>query len=78
MRAGQPAARFLVIGGPHAFMPADADELWTLAGNLRLDDVLTFLGDRPDVPQLLAGLDALAWLSRDEGMPHVIAKAGAA
>ena len=41
-------------------------------------DVLTFLGDRPDVPRLMSGLDVLVWLSRGEGMPHVIAEAGAA
>jgi glycosyltransferase involved in cell wall biosynthesis len=30
------------------------------------------------VPRLLAGLDVFVWLSRGEGMPHVIAEAGAA
>ena len=30
------------------------------------------------MPRLLAGLDALAWVSLGEGMPHVIAEAGAA
>jgi glycosyltransferase involved in cell wall biosynthesis len=70
--------RFVVIGGPDAFMPNYAEELRALAGDLGLGDRLTFLGDRPDVPRLLAGLDALAWLSQGEGMPHVIAEAGAA
>jgi polysaccharide biosynthesis protein PelF len=73
-----PTARFVAIGGPDAFMPEYADELRALAHALGLDDVLTFLGDRPDVPRLLAGLDALVWLSQGEGMPHVIAEAGAA
>jgi glycosyltransferase involved in cell wall biosynthesis len=31
-----------------------------------------------DVPRLLPGLDALVWLSEGEGMPHVLADAGAA
>jgi glycosyltransferase involved in cell wall biosynthesis len=59
-------------------MPEYADELQALAGNLGLRGALTFLGDRPDVPRLLAGMDALCWLSRDEGMPHIISEAGAA
>jgi glycosyltransferase involved in cell wall biosynthesis len=73
-----PAVRFAVIGGADAFMPEYADELQTLARDLQLQDVLQFLGDRPDVPRLLAGLDIFTWLSRGEGMPHVIGEAGAA
>ena len=78
VRAGGRQARFVVIGGPDAFMPEYADWLRDLAGALGLDGDLRFLGDRADVPRLLAGLDALVWLSRGEGMPHVIAEAGAA
>lgn len=74
---GSPA-RFVVIGGPDVFMPEYAAELRALAGALGLGGVLTFLGDRKDVPRLLSGLDVLAWLARGEGMPHVIAEAGAA
>lgn len=73
-----PSARFLVIGGPDAFMPEYALELQRLADQLGLGEALTFLGDRPDVPRLLAGLDAMVWLASGEGMPHVIAEAGAA
>ena len=73
-----PTVRFVVIGGPDAFMPEYADELQALARDLQLQDVLQFLGDRPDVPRLLAGLDIFTWLSRGEGMPHVISEAGAA
>lgn len=78
VRAAEPAARFLVIGGPDAFMPDYAAELRALATVLGIDGALSFLGDRPDVPRLLAALDAFAWLSRGEGMPHVIAEAGVA
>lgn len=74
----RPGAQFLVIGGPDAFMPEYRDELRSLAASLGLSEALRFLGDRPDVPRLLAGLDIFVWLSRDEGMPHVIAEAGAA
>jgi glycosyltransferase involved in cell wall biosynthesis len=73
-----PNVRFMVIGGADAFMPEYADELHALTAQLGLQSVLTFLGDRPDVPRLLCGLDAFVWLSRGEGMPHVIAEAGAA
>ncbi len=78
VRETHPSALFLVIGGPDAFMPEYADELRLLAADLRVDGTLRFLGDRPDVPRLLAGVDILVWLSRDEGMPHVISEAGAA
>lgn len=74
----QPATRFVVIGGPDAFMPEYAEELQALAAQLKLTGVLHFLGDRPDVPRLLSGLDIFVWLSKGEGMPHVIAEAGAA
>jgi glycosyltransferase involved in cell wall biosynthesis len=78
VHVARPAARFVVIGGPDAFMPEYAHELRALSARLGLDDAVSFLGDRPDVPRLLAGLDTFAWLSRGEGMPHVIAEAGAA
>ena len=74
----RPAARFVVIGGPDAFMPDYAQELRRLASSLGLAGRIAFLGDRADVPSLLAGLDLFVWLSRHEGMPHVIAEAGAA
>lgn len=73
-----PAARFVVIGGADAFMPGYAVELRELVDRLDLGRRLTFLGDRPDVARLMTGLDALVWLARGEGMPHVIAEAGAA
>jgi glycosyltransferase involved in cell wall biosynthesis len=75
---GVTGPRFFIVGGPDAFMPEYEHELRSLATALGLDGVLTFLGDRPDVPRLLAGFDAFLWLSRGEGMPHVIAEAGAA
>jgi glycosyltransferase involved in cell wall biosynthesis len=72
----RPDAQFVIIGGPDAFQPDYEAALRARAAPL--GDHLRFLGDRPDVPRLLAGLDSLVWLSRDEGMPHVIAEAGAA
>jgi polysaccharide biosynthesis protein PelF len=71
-------ARFVVIGGPDAFHPEYADDLRQQARKIGLDGRLIFTGDRKDVARLLAGLDVFVWLSRGEGMPHVIAEAGAA
>jgi glycosyltransferase involved in cell wall biosynthesis len=78
MEGRSPRARFVVIGGPDAFMPDYERELHGLAGSLGLRQRILFLGDRADVPRLMSGLDALVWLARGEGMPHVIAEAGAA
>ncbi len=78
VRAERSDARFVVIGGPDAFMPDYATALRKRATALGLDGALTFLGDRADVPALLSALDTFVWLSRGEGMPHVIAEAGAA
>lgn len=78
IHAAMPTARFLVIGGPDAFMPDYADELRALATALGLDGALLFLGDRADVPALLNALDVFVWLARGEGMPHAVAEAGAA
>ncbi|PZU16824.1 MAG: glycosyl transferase family 1 [Citromicrobium sp.] len=73
-----PRTHFVIIGGPDAFMPEYADALYARAREAGLDGRLQFLGDRQDIPQLLAALDIFVWLSRGEGMPHVIAEAGAA
>jgi glycosyltransferase involved in cell wall biosynthesis len=71
-------ARFVIVGGPDAFMPDYAVQLQSLAVSRGLTGVMTFLGDRKDIPALLAAFDIFAWLSTGEGMPHVIAEAGAA
>lgn len=78
LRARVPLARFLVVGGADAFMPEYELDLKALARARGLDDALVFTGDRTDVPRLLAAMDAYAWLSRGEGMPHVVLEAGAA
>ncbi len=74
----RPRARFLVVGGPDAFMPEYAHHLHWLAGERGLGGSLQFLGDRGDIPAICRALDIFVWLSRGEGMPHVIAEAGAA
>ncbi|GGE03533.1 glycosyl transferase family 1 [Aureimonas endophytica] len=74
----RPDARFLVIGGPDAFLPDYATALHKRAVSLGLANAVRFLGDRADIPELLSALDIFVWLSRGEGMPHVVAEAGAA
>ena len=78
VRRVRPEARFVIVGGSCAFMPAYADELHAQATRLGLDGALAFLGGRSDVPRLLSGFDVLVWLSENEGMPHIISEAGAA
>jgi glycosyltransferase involved in cell wall biosynthesis len=73
-----PEALLVIVGGPDAFMPEYVDELRGLTRELNLAERVRFLGDRPDVPRLMAGFDALVWLSEGEGMPHVLIEAGAA
>jgi glycosyltransferase involved in cell wall biosynthesis len=72
------SARFVIAGGPDAFMPDYAVQLQLLAATRGLGGILTFLGDRPDMSALLSAFDIFTWLSCGEGMPHVIAEAGAA
>jgi len=74
----RPEAQWVIVGGPNFFYPEHEGVLHELADRLGLGNRLRFLGDRADVPRLLAGMDALVWLSEGEGMPHVLAEAGAA
>jgi glycosyltransferase involved in cell wall biosynthesis len=74
----RPDARFAVIGGIDAFFPEYREQLVDRVSELGIADRFVFTGDRADVPRLLSGLDVFCWLARGEGMPHVIAEAGAA
>ena len=74
----RPELRFVVVGGPDAFMPAYANDMRQLAAARGLSAALSFLGDRQDISDLMSAMDVFVWLSRGEGMPHVIAEAGAA
>ncbi|WP_275785428.1 glycosyltransferase family 4 protein [Pararhizobium gei] len=78
VHAQDKSARFAIVGGPDAFMPDYAVRLQSLAINRGLTGAMTFLGDRKDIPALMSAFDIFAWLSEGEGMPHVIAEAGAA
>lgn len=71
--ARRPAARFLVAGGG-----PDRAALERLAADLRIEAKTLFLGDRRDLPSLLAGIDVFVLASREEGMPNVLIEAMAA
>jgi glycosyltransferase involved in cell wall biosynthesis len=77
VHAEHPQSRFVVLGGPDASVADYARALRNRAPAPALHGTLTF-GDREAVPGLLAALDVFVCLSRDEGMPHGIAEAGAA
>jgi glycosyltransferase involved in cell wall biosynthesis len=78
LHARHPETRFLLVGGPDAFMPEYAAELEAQVVARGLGEVMVFTGDRSDVPRLMEAMDALAWLSEGEGLPHVLLEAGAA
>ncbi len=78
IKAEAEDAKFLVVGGPDAFHADYAVELARQSSALGLDPFLQFLGDRTDVPDLMVAMDIFVWLSEGEGMPHVVAEAGAA
>jgi polysaccharide biosynthesis protein PelF len=73
-----PEVRWVIVGGPNFFYPEHTTGLHRLSAQLGVSGQVRFLGDRADVPRLLAGMDALVWLSEGEGMPHILAEAGAA
>ncbi|MBS1679503.1 MAG: glycosyltransferase [Actinobacteria bacterium] len=63
-----PEAVFLLIGG-EAEVVGEADRLAALAGELGLGDSFRVLGQRDDVPDLVAALDIGALSSDFEGSP---------
>jgi glycosyltransferase involved in cell wall biosynthesis len=66
-----PDARFVAVGDGPGF-----NEIRNKARVAGLDPVLTFLGHREDVPEILAALDVLALASTaGEGTPQVIPQA---
>lgn len=53
-------------------------ELEALARDLQVDEAVTFLGERSDVPRLMAAADAFVLSSAWEGLPNVVMEAMAA
>ena len=71
LRAAIPDVRVIVAGreGSHT------DELKRLIRTHSVDDVVTLLGHRDDVAELLAAADVLAFPSRREGLPGTLIEA---
>jgi glycosyltransferase involved in cell wall biosynthesis len=64
VRAAIPDARFLVVGDGER-----RDELATIVAQLGLEQNVTWLGWRRDMPRVYADLDVVALTSRNEGSP---------
>ena len=73
VRARVPRARFFVIGGGR-----DAARIAALAADPALDGAVTLLGQRDDVPDLLAAMDIVVQSSRREAMAQATLEAMAA
>ena len=69
---GRPVRLCLVGSGPRA------DELMTLASRLGIDPSVTWAGQRPDAPSLVAAFDVAVICSRWEGLPLAALEALAA
>lgn len=66
----RPAARLLIAGSGTL-----QTQLERQAAGLGLDDHVTFLGERRDIPRLLSAADGLVMSSESEGMPNAVMEA---
>jgi glycosyltransferase involved in cell wall biosynthesis len=71
VRRGAPTARLLVAGREGSQTP----RLREIVRDLSLNDAVTFLGAREDVPDLLCAADAFVLPSRREGLPGSVIEA---
>jgi glycosyltransferase involved in cell wall biosynthesis len=71
IRESVPGARLLLVGRTGNL----TSELRDMVGALRLDDSVSFLGTRDDVPDLLCAADAFVFPSRWEGLGSVLLEA---
>jgi glycosyltransferase involved in cell wall biosynthesis len=68
--AAVPEARLVVVGKGEL-----REQLEALAAELQVSDRVAFLGERTDVPALMAAADALVLSSAWEGLPNVVMEA---
>jgi glycosyltransferase involved in cell wall biosynthesis len=61
-----PEARFVIVGGELSGSEGYARKLQEMARALRVDEVLTFLGPRADIPEVQPDLDVAVHPSRSE------------
>jgi glycosyltransferase involved in cell wall biosynthesis len=72
-RRDRPSARLLIVGDG-----VMRETIRTLASDLGIADAVSLLGERPDVPVILAALDLFVLPSEHEGMPVTVLEAMAA
>ncbi len=73
-----PAARLLLVGSPTPWHPGCEAKLRALAQSLGVSGRVLFLGQRGDVPRLLAALDIFVHPSRRDPCPLALLEASAA
>jgi glycosyltransferase involved in cell wall biosynthesis len=69
--------RFLAIGAVHKKQGVAIDDLGVLIRQYDLEDTMLFLGQRDDVPELMAAMDLVILASYAEGIPRVLMEAAA-
>jgi glycosyltransferase involved in cell wall biosynthesis len=77
LKARGERARFLAIGAVHRKLGVAIDDLGVLIRQYDLEDTMLFLGQRDDVPQLMAAMDLVVLASYAEGIPRVLMEAAA-
>ncbi len=77
VRRDHPAARLVVVGGPHGSEPGHLDELRAMAKKAGIADAVTFTGAVPhgDVPRYMQACDVLVHASRLEPFGIVVIEA---
>ena len=75
LRRRTPDVSYICIGGARPGMESYAAELRDYTAHLGLAETVRWLGDRPDVPRLMAALDVLTSSSYfGEGFPNAVAE----
>src|SRR5439155_1596158 len=68
-----PKLKFPIVGDGHLRKQLEAE-----AKSLGLDSTVRFLGHRPDISEMIFGMDIVALTSRNEGTPLSLIEAMAA
>jgi len=69
--------KFLAVGAIHKKQGVAIDDLGALIRQYDLEDTVLFLGQRDDVPELMAAMDLVVLASYNEGIPRVLMEAAA-
>jgi glycosyltransferase involved in cell wall biosynthesis len=77
LKARGEQLKFLAIGTVHRKLGVAIDDLGALIRQSGLEDTMLFLGQRDDVPELMAAMDLVVLASYAEGIPRVLMEAAA-